>query len=350
LKDQLRLLIELQVHDAKIQELETALKAFPTQLEAMQGDLRRVEALLERERVQLSETESWRKRQAEDAREQEEALIRAKQRSQMVKNVKEHMANERELEITRKNSQARDEEVARLATAVEAARAGLAQHEAELATMKTHIAEQETEVRAKMAGVEAQIVEARTGREAAATRVDAAVLKRYSSIRMRRGMALAPVKGGTCQGCHMNIPPQLFNVLQRGTSIEICPNCNRIIYWDRLLNPDGEPSGKADAKKPEAKKAAPRRSAKAAAPNLPSTLPKPDPKPVPRGPLAAPAGSMPGATGIASADTARSSKDAAPDTATGPTTATDDTLADEAVDHASDEPPAAQHADEQHSS
>jgi predicted nucleic acid-binding Zn-ribbon protein len=327
LKDQLRLLIELQVHDAKIQELETALKAFPTQLEAMQGDLRRVEALLERERVQLGETESWRKRQAEDARDQEEALIRAKQRSQMVKNVKEHMANERELEITRKNSQARDEEVARLATAVETARAGLAQHEAELATMKTHIAEQETEVRAKMA------------------RVDAAALKRYSSIRMRRGMALAPVKAGTCQGCHMNIPPQLFNVLQRGTSIEICPNCNRIIYWDRLLNPDGEPAQKSDAKKPEAKKAAPRR-AKAAAPSLPSTLPKPDPKPIPRGPLAAPAGSMPGAAGIASADTVRSSTDAAPDTATGPSTASDhDTEVDA---HAAEGEPTAQHADEQH--
>jgi uncharacterized protein len=319
LKDQLRLLIELQVHDAKIQELETALKAFPAQLDAMQGDLRRVEALLDRERVQLSETESWRKRQAEDAREQEEALIRAKQRSQMVKNVKEHMANERELETTRKNSQARDEEVARLGTAVEAARAGLAQHEGDLATMKTHIAEQEADVRKKMAGVEAQIAAAREGRDAAASRVEAAALKRYSSIRMRRGMALAPVKAGTCQGCHMNIPPQLFNVLQRGTSIEICPNCNRIIYWDRLLNPDGDPPQKLEAKKPEAKKA-PRR-AKAAAPNLPSALPKPDPKPVPRGPLAAPAGSMPGAAGVASADTLRSSQHHAPDTATGPSTA-----------------------------
>jgi predicted nucleic acid-binding Zn-ribbon protein len=337
LKDQLRLLIELQVHDAKIQELETALKAFPAQLDAMQGDLRRVEALLERERVQLSETESWRKRQAEDARDQEEALIRAKQRSQMVKNVKEHMANERELETTRKNSQARDEEVARLGNAVEAARAGLAQHEGELATMKTHIAEQESDVRAKMAGVEAQIAAARGGRESAASRVEAAALKRYSSIRMRRGMALAPVKAGTCQGCHMNIPPQLFNVLQRGTSIEICPNCNRIIYWDRLLNPDGEPSQKAELKKPEAKKAAPRR-AKASAPNLPSTLPKPDPKPVPRGPLAAPAGSMPGAAGVASADTLRSSQHHAPDTATGPSTAPEGEPQIEESDDAHEEP------------
>ena len=57
---------------------------------------------------------------------------------------------------------------------------------------------------------------------------------------MRRGLAVAPVQNGTCQGCNMNIPPQLFNQLQRGDSIELCATCNRIIYWDKLLeNPDG---------------------------------------------------------------------------------------------------------------
>jgi predicted nucleic acid-binding Zn-ribbon protein len=45
----------------------------------------------------------------------------------------------------------------------------------------------------------------------------------------------------------MNIPPQLFNMIQRGNSIELCGTCNRIIYWDKLLeNPDGAPSEKAE--------------------------------------------------------------------------------------------------------
>jgi predicted nucleic acid-binding Zn-ribbon protein len=61
------------------------------------------------------------------------------------------------------------------------------------------------------------------------------VIKRYSTIRMRRGLAVVSVKNGTCQGCNMNIPPQLYNTLQRGNSLELCPNCNRIIYWARLL-------------------------------------------------------------------------------------------------------------------
>jgi predicted nucleic acid-binding Zn-ribbon protein len=32
----------------------------------------------------------------------------------------------------------------------------------------------------------------------------------------------------------MNIPPQLYNVIQRGLTIETCPSCHRIIYWEEL--------------------------------------------------------------------------------------------------------------------
>jgi predicted nucleic acid-binding Zn-ribbon protein len=44
----------------------------------------------------------------------------------------------------------------------------------------------------------------------------------------------------------MNIPPQLFNMLQRGQSIETCPNCHRIVYWDRIM--DAGAAGGAEAK------------------------------------------------------------------------------------------------------
>lgn len=315
MKDQLKLLIELQVHDAKIQELEANLKAFPAKFESMQADVRKVEGMLERERAQLAETETWKKRQEQEARDQEDALIRAKQRSAMVKNVKEHMANERELELNRKTAQAREEEAAKLGTAVVSARAALSQHEADLVAMKSHVAEEESAARAQMSGVEAQIAAARAERELAAQRVEPAALKRYASIRMRRGLALSAVKAGTCQGCHMNIPPQLFNILQRGVTIEVCPNCNRIIYWDRLLaDPDGEAPEKAA--KPAEPKRAPRAKAVKAAPgrpmDLPDELPKPDAPKAARPVLAPSAGSDLGAVSVPNAETMPSSRAAGP--------------------------------------
>jgi len=243
LKEQLLLLTELQRHDARIQELEQMLKSFPAKLEAMNANLKRVETMLERERSSLSETETWRTRQEEEMKSDETRAIQAKQRSAAVKNAKEYMANERELQNTRKNAQEREEEVLKLVGAVETAKKSIGQHESDFEALKAHVASEEKAAREKIDELQKQIAEERKGREVAAARVRPDVLKKYSTIRMRRGLAMAPVKNGTCQGCNMNIPPQVFNQLQRGDTIELCGTCNRIIYWDKLLeNPDGEPA------------------------------------------------------------------------------------------------------------
>jgi hypothetical protein len=242
LKEQIKLLIELQKHDARIQELEGMKKVWPQKLETLRGDVEKVEALLARERQQLDDTESWRRKQEDEARVQEGELLKAKQRSSLVKNAKEMMANERELQANRKAAQEREEEVAKLGGAVEGAKKSIAQHEGELEQLRQHVAAEEETAKVKTAEIDAQIAEAQKARTEAAAAVNPQVLKKYSSIKMRRGLALAPVKNGTCQGCNMNIPPQLFNVLQRGNSIELCGSCNRIIYWEKLIEEDGQPA------------------------------------------------------------------------------------------------------------
>jgi hypothetical protein len=243
LKDQLLLLTELQRHDARIQELEQMKKSFPAKLETMTADLRRVEQMLDRERSQLTETESWRQRQQDEAKSDEDRALAAKQRSAAVKNAKEYMASERELQATRKSAQERQEEVGKLVDAVGTAKKSIEQHEADFTALKEHVAGEAKAAESKIAELDAQIADERKLREVAAKRVRPDVLKKYSAIRMRRGLAMAPVKNGTCQGCNMNIPPHVFNQLQRGDSIELCGTCNRIIYWDKLLeNPDGEPA------------------------------------------------------------------------------------------------------------
>ncbi|MBW2621985.1 MAG: hypothetical protein JRD68_03700 [Deltaproteobacteria bacterium] len=46
------------------------------------------------------------------------------------------------------------------------------------------------------------------------------------------GVAVVPIIGGICQACHLQIPPQHFNELQRNDKLMTCVNCNRIIYWN----------------------------------------------------------------------------------------------------------------------
>ncbi len=56
-------------------------------------------------------------------------------------------------------------------------------------------------------------------------------LKVFQSVRSRVGnLTIAKVENAVCAGCHMNIPPQMYNELQRFEALTYCPHCQRIIY------------------------------------------------------------------------------------------------------------------------
>ena len=67
----------------------------------------------------------------------------------------------------------------------------------------------------------------------AAAGIDAGLLATYNNVKSLQSNAIGivAVADAVCQGCNMNIPPQMYNELQRGDSLKKCPNCDRIIYW-----------------------------------------------------------------------------------------------------------------------
>ena len=247
MKEQLKLLEELQRYDARLQEYETGLKALPEKLQALKGDLSKVEAMLERERQQLAEAEKFKRDQESELKDSEGNAAKSKAKLSGVKTGKDYMAAQREIETARKTTAEREEEILKLTDAIEANRKKVTAHEADVAALREVVAKEEAATNGKLEELRGKIAAEKTERDASAAKVDANVLKKYSAIRMRRGLAVVPVVKGTCQGCHMKIPPQLFIMLQRGTAIETCPTCARIIYWDEIMKEQALEAGEKDA-------------------------------------------------------------------------------------------------------
>ena len=77
-------------------------------------------------------------------------------------------------------------------------------------------------------------------REALTKQIEARLFKLYDTLKeKRRGVGVVNVKSETCQGCFLNIPPQMYIEVQKNNALIQCPNCNRILYWDG----NGEMSG-----------------------------------------------------------------------------------------------------------
>lgn len=60
------------------------------------------------------------------------------------------------------------------------------------------------------------------------------LLTTYERIRRHHenNIAVVRVKGETCQGCFLAIPPQQVNEIKIGNELIQCSSCGRILYWE----------------------------------------------------------------------------------------------------------------------
>ena len=70
-------------------------------------------------------------------------------------------------------------------------------------------------------------------REVISKQLEANLVKLYDILKEKRqGLGVVGAKDETCQGCFVNIPPQMFIEVQKNNALIRCPNCNRILYWE----------------------------------------------------------------------------------------------------------------------
>lgn len=245
MRDQLKRLEELQTHDAKIQELTAALESIPKKIQATENDLARVEALLAAERTQLEETRRYLEDQRSLLDQETSQVQQAKHKLAQAKNPREMNAAQREIEQTRELAQSREGEIRKLVEAIEAKEKVLIERAAEVGKLREGIAADRASSQGKIDELKARLDALTAEREQLAEGVSKQILGRYAVIRKRKGTAVAAVRAGTCTGCNMNIPPQLYNNLRRGNTVENCPYCQRIIYADDgdARSSSGAPAG-----------------------------------------------------------------------------------------------------------
>jgi predicted nucleic acid-binding Zn-ribbon protein len=244
-RDQLILLLQLQTCDIKVRELESAAKQLPAKLDPLRRDLAKLSTMLDVERGKLAETEVWRKTQQDQIDKERTDFRQAQNKLQASKNSKEFNAASREVENKKKGILDRETEIKKVLEATSAQATQLTSKDADVDKLREELTSSEAAMADQIAAVDAQLLEARTARDAARTHVEKQWLKTYDTLSAKRGYAVAPVIKGTCQGCHMTLPPQLNNILARMESIETCPRCQRLVYRQDMIEP------RVEAPKPE---------------------------------------------------------------------------------------------------
>ena len=238
LREKLKALEELQQIDLEVNEVKAELEGIGPRRAEVEVRVKEARRSYDDEQGRLDGNERER-RQLETLLGMERDKVKKWEgRLGEIRTPREYAALSREIDIARKSNDSQSEQLRALtAQAVEIQKAleeraeWLAEQEEATQGELKELDERQAEVQRRL-----QQLEARRGEAAHA--VEPSLLGKYENIKRRRaGVALAPVVGMTCKGCHRNVPPQLAITLQRADSIETCPNCHRIIYAAEALNP-----------------------------------------------------------------------------------------------------------------
>jgi predicted nucleic acid-binding Zn-ribbon protein len=238
LREKLKALEELQQIDLEANEVKAELDALPARQTQADAAVATARKAWEDAKARLESNERER-RQLESLLGMERDKVKKWEgRLGEIKTPREYAALSREIDIAKKTNDSQHEQVKELTAQASELGKAVESREEELSERESAAQAAGEEVAARKAAADEKMRALEARRAAAVKQVDPGLLAKYENIKRRRaGVAIAPVVGNSCRGCHRNIPPQLVITLQRANSIETCPSCHRIIYSAEALNP-----------------------------------------------------------------------------------------------------------------
>jgi len=226
------LLRELQETELRIEGLRGDQERYPLKIKELDERLKseKETILQEKERLRLLEKE--RRRKEGELNEEGEKIKKTKGRLFDVKTNKEYQALLHEIELMESSSDRKEDEILAILEETDELRKTVSKREGSLVAVEKEVRAEISETREKLARLVEEITAMEKRREDIIKSLDGDLLAAYETLKARRGTALAAVRRGACQGCYVNIPPQMSNEVQRNDRLIRCPNCNRFLYWE----------------------------------------------------------------------------------------------------------------------
>ncbi|MBZ4331283.1 C4-type zinc ribbon domain-containing protein [Corallococcus interemptor] len=244
MREKLKALAELQKVDLEVASLRKAADVHPRQISELERELGVARNGIEAERTRVADLEKQKALLEQNITDEKDKVKKWEARLSDQRSTREYSALAREIDIAKKGILTQSEALTEKVKELGQAREAIKGKEADYATKQQGLSGRMTELRGKLGESESQVKELEGRRAEVAANVDATLLRRYEVIRKKKLPAMVGVVAGTCQGCNMNLPPQMYNMLRTSLGTDVCPSCNRIIFAVEALQEPKEAAEK----------------------------------------------------------------------------------------------------------
>lgn len=238
MKEKLILLIRIQECDSQLVKLTAKKKILPEDLETLEREFNIFREETEKNKTKYDELKTRHTENENKIKKVNESIVKTKERMLEVKNNKEYQAMLKEIETAELSRGEVETEIISLLDELDKL-AVLVKKDGEVLKERQARYEQEKKsIEADLNAVDSDSAQWEQKKIELQKSLPDELLTRYEKIKKRnKGIGVTSVWKSVCSGCHMNIPPQLYNELQRSEELLSCPNCNRIIYFQDMGKP-----------------------------------------------------------------------------------------------------------------
>jgi predicted nucleic acid-binding Zn-ribbon protein len=233
-EEQIVTLVKLQKIDTEAQKLESLQKEIPLRIGTLDERLEKFMRSVEDDENTISELNKKYRTYESDVQLNLGMIQKSQEKLRSVKTNKEYQSSLKEIEdIKSKNSKIEDEMLEFLER-IESAERDLNERRDAYSKIVEETDREKDSIKKDSDRCQQKLVELESDRSAVLELLDRTILDIFYRVKAKQpdGVAIAEVKDAVCQGCNLNIPPQLYIELQHRNSLKNCPNCERIIYWE----------------------------------------------------------------------------------------------------------------------
>jgi predicted nucleic acid-binding Zn-ribbon protein len=232
MEEKIRQLVYLQQIDRDIQQVKVQSEETPRRLAEIDLELQAARQTYETFLNGLEEVKKKRRALEKEVEQIDQKIKKSRSKLMEVKNNKEYKAMLTEIDDLNKSKGSQEDALLELMEQMETLTLQVREQKKVLDRNVASGKTQKEEWERAGDGYARALAGLEEDRKKAAARVENSHLQQYEFLRDRlRGLALAEVRNAACMTCHMQIPQQLYNEIQRCDRIITCPNCLRILFY-----------------------------------------------------------------------------------------------------------------------
>ena len=232
-QEQITSLVKLQKIEIEISRIEAKLSTVDHRMEALDNNLLDFKQSIEEQKSLINELNQKYRAYESDVQMYLDRIKKSEAKLSAAKTNKEYQSSLKEIDDLKEMNSKKEDDMIEFLDRIEEAEnvlkaktAEFSELESQMKTEKEIIQKETQEGRQRLGNLGAEW-------ETVSSSIGAEMLATFNQIKANQTnkIGIVAVENAVCQGCHMNIPPQMYNELQRGDSLKRCPICERIIYW-----------------------------------------------------------------------------------------------------------------------